>query len=379
MSNHFFAQRKRWICVSLLAAGSLALSACASSAKSSTGASSPSASASVSASASTSGSSSAAASSSISVGIGYFQSATIGPEVLVAGNADLAGKVGGKIKLTPIDSGVAGLAELRGGAFPFVSGVGNPPVVGAIANNTKLKVIYAEYFDAAQLIVGPKIKTNSDLAGKTVGDLQGSSEDFEIRGWLSTQGLTGKVKVVGFPSEAAVEAAFKAHRIDGAYVEIAQALDLKKTNQGRQVVTAQQIAKLGFPSLNVLAVTDDFASKHKDIVQNVVCQVMRAQTISVGPDADKYITTAAKLVGAPGDQAIAATKIIPFVTAKEELSWFQSAGGTVATGQMAKAYALTGKFLKDQGRVTTVPTAAQITSHLDSSYVQQALKDNCGS
>ena len=87
------------------------------------------------------------------IGIGYFQSATIGPEVLVAGNPDLAGKIDGKIKLTPIDSGVAGLAELRGGAFPFVSGVGNPPVIGAIANDTKLKVIYAEYFDAAQLIV----------------------------------------------------------------------------------------------------------------------------------------------------------------------------------------------------------------------------------
>jgi hypothetical protein len=150
------------------------------------------------------------------LGVGYFQSATIGPEVLVAGNPELADKVDGTFKLTPIDSGVAGLAQLRGGAFPFVSGVGNPPVVGSIAQNTQLKVIYAEYFDAAQLIVGPDITANDQLAGKTVGDLQGSSEDFEIRGWLEKQGLTDKTKVVGFPSEAAVAAAFKAHKIDGA-------------------------------------------------------------------------------------------------------------------------------------------------------------------
>jgi taurine transport system substrate-binding protein len=361
--------------LAILAVGAIALAACGSSASSSgkAGASGAAGSSGVS-----SGSSSSS-SGNVSVGVGYFQSATIGPEVLVAGNPDLAGKVGGKIKLSPIDSGVAGLAELRGGAFPFVSGVGNPPVVGAIANNTKLKVIYAEYFDAAQLIVGPNIKANSDLAGKTVGDLQGSSEDFEIRGWLSTQGLTGKVKVVGFPSEAAVEAAFKAKRIDGAYVEIAQALDLEKTNKGRQVVTAQQIAKLGFPSLNVLAVTDDFASKHRDVVQNFVCQIMHAQAISTGPDADTYISKASGLVGSPPAQAIAATKIIPFVPANEELSWFQSPTGTVADGQMAKAYALTGKFLKDQGRVTAVPTTDQIAAHLDSSYVQQAVKDNCAS
>lgn len=312
----------------------------------------------------------------VTVGIGYFQSATIGPEVLVAGNPDLAGKINGKIKLTPIDSGVAGLAELRGGAFPFVSGVGNPPVVGAIANGTKLKVIYAEYFDAAQLIVGPKIKANADLAGKTVGDLQGSSEDFEIRGWLSKQGLTGKVKVVGFPSEAAVAAAFKAGRIDAGYVEIAQAIDLKANNSGRQVVTAEEIAKLGFPSLNVLAVTDDFAARHHDVVQQVVCQIMHAQAISGGPQADRYIGTASKLVGSTPDQAVAATKIIPFVKAADELSWFKT-GGSTADGQIAKAYALTGQFLKDQGRVTSVPSTDQITSHLDSSYVEQAVKDNC--
>ena len=317
------------------------------------------------------------ASEGSTIGVGYFQSATIGPDVMVAGNPDLADKVDGTFKLTPIDSGVAGLAQLRGGAFPFVSGVGNPPVVGSIATGTKLKVIYAEYFDAAQLIVGPGITSNDQLAGKTVGDLQGSSEDFEIRGWLDKQGLTGKTKVVGFPSEAAVAAAYKAHKIDAGYVEIAQALDLKQHSKGRQVVTAEEIATLGYPSLNVLAVTDDFAAKNKKVVQQVVCQVMHAQTIATGPKADTYITRGAKTVDAPGGQAVAATKVIPFVSAKDELSWFQGSDGEVAQGRIAKSYALTAQFLKDQGRVTSVPTSEQIASHLDSSYVQQALKDGC--
>lgn len=311
------------------------------------------------------------------IGIGYFQSATTGAEVLVAGNRDLSDKIEGKIKLTPIDSGVAGLAELRGGAFPFVSGVGNPPVVGAIAQNTKLKVIYAEYFDAAQLVVPSSVKTNADLAGKTVGALQGSSEDFEIRGWLKTQGLTNKVKVVGFPSEAAIAAAYKAKKIDAGYVEIAQALDLKKTTGARQVVTAEEIAKLGYPSLNVLAVTDDFAAKKPKVVQQVVCQVMRAQTVATGSKADTYIGNAAKVVGAPTEQALAATKVLPFVPASDQLSWFAAKGG-VAEGKIAKAYALTAQFLVDQGRVPTAPTARQIADHLDSSYIEKALADGCG-
>ncbi|MGZ4474957.1 MAG: ABC transporter substrate-binding protein [Nocardioides sp.] len=312
-----------------------------------------------------------------SIGVGYFQSATLGPEVLIAGNDSLAREIDGTFKLTPIDSGVAGLAELRGGAFPFVSGVGNPPVVGSVAQGTELKVIYAEYFDAAQLIVGPDITSNDELAGKTIGDLQGSSEDFEIRGWLSKQGLTDKVKVVGFPSEAAVAAAFKAHRIDAGYVEIAQALDLKKNAQGRSVVTAEEIAKLGFPSLNVLAVTDDYAADHPDVVQQVVCQTMRAETLAAGSDADTYIKAAAGTVGATPEDAAAATKVIPWVSGKDELSWFDGPSGDVKDGQIAKAYALTAQFLKDQGRVTTLPTADQIASALDDTYVKQAIKDGC--
>lgn len=312
------------------------------------------------------------------VGVGYFQSATTGPEVIVAGNQDLASQVGGTLKLTPIDSGVAGLAELRSGAFPFVSGVGNPPIVGAIANDTKLKVIYAEYYDAAQLVVPPSISQDAQLAGKTVGALQGSSEDFEIRGWLQSKGLTGSVKVVGFPSEAAIAAAYKAGRVDAAYVEIAQALDLKKSKGARQVVTAEEIAKLGYPSLNVLAVTDDFAAKHRPVVQSFVCQVMRAQAKATSPDADSYITNAGKLVGATPEQAIPATKIIPFVPADEQLTWLAGTSGNVADSQIAKAYALTGAFLKEQGRVDTVPSTEQIAAHLDASYVKQALADGCG-
>ncbi|MCW2848772.1 MAG: hypothetical protein JWR90_2746 [Marmoricola sp.] len=305
------------------------------------------------------------------IGIGYFQSATIGPEVLVAGNKDLAGKIDAKIKLTPIDSGVAGLAELRGGAFEFVSGVGNPPVTGAIAQDTKLKIIYAEYFDAAQLIVPPSVKTDDDLAGKTVGALQGSSEDFEIRGWLRTKGLDSKVKVVGFPSEAAIAAAYKAKKIDAGYVEIAQAIDLKDNAGGRQVVTAEEIAALGYPSVNVLAVTDKYAKANKSVVQQVVCQVMKAQTIESGPKADQYITTAAKLVGAGGDEAIAATKILPFVPAAQQQEYLKPGGG------LTKAYQLTGQFLVDQGRTTTKPSDQTIADHIDASYVDQALKDGC--
>ena len=75
--------------------------------------------------------------------------------------------------------------------------------------------------------------------------------------------------------------------------------------------------------------------------------------------------------------AVAATKVIPWVKAQDQLSWFAGPSGGVADGKIAKAYALTARFLKSQGRVSTTPSAQQIAQHLDASYVKQALKDGC--
>ncbi len=144
------------------------------------------------------------------------------------------------------------------------------------------------------------------------------------------------------------------------------------------MVTAQQIAKLGYASLNVLVVTDAFASKNKTIVQNLVCQMIKAQAKVAGSDGDTYITNGSKLVGATPATAIAATKGLPFVSAQDQLTWFGTSKDA-SNSKIADSYVKTGQFLKEQGRVTSVPTKAQIGAHIDPTYVQQAVKDGCGS
>ena len=308
--------------------------------------------------------------------IGYFQGNVAGPEAVIAASKQLSSKVSAKIQLVPMDSGVAGLAELRAGAFPVVSGVGNPPVVGAIATGTPIDIVYAESFDGAGLVVDSSVKQPADLAGKTVGDLTGSSQDFELRGWLQKQGLDKKVKVLGFSSQPAVVAAYRAHKIAGAYVGTDQELSLEKTG-ARQLVTAEQIANLGFPSLNVLAISTSYAKSHQAVAQQLVCQVMKAQTLMAGSQGASYITPSAKLLGVPPADAVAGTKEWPYIPANQELSWFEGAQGGVAKGKMANALALTAAFLKKQGTTQSVPTQAQIAQHIDDSYVKKALAGGC--
>jgi taurine transport system substrate-binding protein len=119
----------------------------------------------------------------------------------------------------PFDAGVTAIAEMRSGSLQAISGVGNPPVVGAIGTNTGVDVVIAQSFDADALIVPKSITSPAQLAGTSVGVLVGSSEDYELQGWLGLEHLTSSVKVVPFASEQAAAAAYLGGSVTAAYVQ----------------------------------------------------------------------------------------------------------------------------------------------------------------
>jgi ABC-type nitrate/sulfonate/bicarbonate transport system substrate-binding protein len=337
------------VLIGMLAAGSVALSACGSSASDK---------------------------SHPTLKVAYFQGAVAGPDAVVVANPSLASAVQAKIELHPVDSGVAGIAQLRAGAFPVISGVGNPPFVGAVANGTDVTAVYVESLDQAGLVVSDKIKTNADLVGKKVGVLVGSTLDFEFKGWAKSNGLEGKVEAAGFASEAAEDAAFKSGRLDAVYISQSFLLDLLKHN-GRVVATAADIAKLGYAAVNILAVSTPYIKSNPAIVQQLVCQVSKAQGLEAGPDAPTYITPAAKFLGVAAADAIAGTKGYPFIPDSEELAWLKGPDGTTKTSRLAQNFTLTGQFLLAQGRVKSVPGVDALGRHIDATFWEKAQSGGC--
>lgn len=309
------------------------------------------------------GASAGAASSQLK--IGYFQGAVAGPEAVVAASPELSGRLKTKIELRPIDSGVAGMAQLRAGAFPVVSGVGNPPFVGAFTSGTDVKVVFAESLDESGLVVDGAIKAPGDLT--KVGVLVGSTLDFQLRGWLKSQGLEKKVRVASFAGEAAEAAAWKAHKIDAVYISQAFLLELRK-HGGRVLTSATDIAKLGYAAVNLLAVSGSYARQHPDVVQRLVCQVSQAQTLAKGPQAEQYVKPAARFLGVKPEDAVEATKSYPYIPESQESAWLKGPDGTAASGRLAKNFQLTAQFLVGQGRAKSVPSAAEIAAHIDPSF-----------
>ncbi len=323
-------------------------------------------------------SSTSSSSSKPTITIGYFSGGVGAPETIIGSDPKLASTVKANLHFTPITAGLAALSEMRSGAFDMVSEVGNPPVVSAVAGGTSLRVIWVQSFDGAALMVHSGITSPSQLAGKTIADLEGSSEDFELRGYLQENGLTSKTTVLGFPSDAAAGAAWLSGKVPAAYVTIDVA-DQLMSHGGHMMTTAAKIATAGYPSLNVLVASNSLIAKDPAAVQSYVCAELQATNIlTTGSAATraKFIGAAAKLQGVPVAEAVSATEQWPNIPVAQEKSWLVPAAGQTIS-PVTKAYELTASFLKTQGTLASPPSDATLSGLTDSTFALNALAGKC--
>jgi taurine transport system substrate-binding protein len=308
--------------------------------------------------------------------IAYGQGTVANSDSIIDSDATLAKTIPAHLHFVPFDAGVTAIAEMRSGSLQAISGVGNPPVVGAIGTNTGVDVVIAQSFDADALIVPKSITSPAQLAGKSVGVLVGSSEDYELQGWLGLEHLTSSVKVVPFASEQAAAAAYLGGSVTAAYVQAGPEAQLIAKG-GHPLTDAEQIAKLGIPGLNVVAVSQSTVQHDPALVQKYVCAEVQATRLFTGPQSGKYLTQSAKVQGVPGNLIVTATKSYPFIPLSQQLYWLGAPGDT--TSPIVKAYVLTAKFLVGQGRLTSAPSAAVLATHIDSTFVRKALAGGCSS
>lgn len=307
--------------------------------------------------------------------IAYGQGTVANADSIIDSQPSLASEIPARLKFVPFDAGVTAIAEMHGGSLQAISGVGNPPVVGGITTHGDVTVVMAQSFDADALIVPPSISSPAQLAGKSVGVLVGSSEDFELRGWLALHHLTGSVKVVGLASEQAVAAAYLAGSLSGAYVQAGPEAQLT-TRGGHALTNAQQIATQGIPGLNVVAVSSGLIAHHPALVQKYVCAEVQATRDLTGPRASTYLAESASAQGVPGNLIVAATRAFPFIPLDQQLFWLGHGRGD-QTSPIVKAYAQTAQFLVGQGRIPAAPSSALIAAHVDPTFIKKALSNGC--
>jgi len=309
--------------------------------------------------------------------ISVSQGSVASPDSIIESQPSLAKLIPAKLKYVPFEAGVTAIAEMKSGSVQAISGVGNPPLTEAVGDGTGVTVVMGWGFDDDQLLVPASVTSAAQLAGKSIGVLVGSSEDYELLGYLALEHLTGKVKVVPFSDENAAGAAALSGAVDAAYVYGSPATQLLSKGD-HSLVNAQQIAKLGVPGLDVIAVASNLIKSNPALVQSYVCAELQGSRDMTGPQAAKYLAASSAVQGVPGDQIVAATKGYPFILPSDQLFWLGSSLHD-PNSRIVRAYVQTGQFLVQQGRLTSAPTAAQIAQHIDITFVKKALAGGCHS
>jgi taurine transport system substrate-binding protein len=323
----------------------------------------------------TRGSSNPAALPSFTISVS--QGTVASPDSIIESEPSLARLIPAQLHYVPFEAGVTAIAEMKSGSVQAISGVGNPPLTAAIGTGIGVTVVMGWGFDDDQLLVPADVTSPAQLAGKSVGVLVGSSEDYELLGYLNLEHLTGKVKVVSFADENAAGAAALSGAIDSAYVYGSPAAALIAKGY-HPLVNAEQIAKLGVPGLDVIAVATSVVNSDPTLVQDYVCAELQGSRDMTGPQAAKYLAASSAAQGVPGNQIVAATKDYPFILPGQQLYWLGSTPHD-PTSPIVQAYQQTAQFLVAQGRLATVPSAAQIAAHIDITFIKKALAGDCPS
>ncbi|MHB1172008.1 MAG: ABC transporter substrate-binding protein [Lacisediminihabitans sp.] len=310
--------------------------------------------------------------------VSYWQQPTPLPETILATQKTLQATIPATLSFRAIQSGPVALAALSSGSIGVVGGVGNPPVVTAIANHTNMKVVWLQYYDFAGLAVNNAIKSAADMVGKTFGTQVGSSEDFSFHGWLKQNGLEGKVTLVDM-QPAAMLAAYKTGAIAGGWVSEPYPHLMAAAN-GHIVTTSAAMVASGYPGVNAVVVNDTLIQKNPAAVQAYVCAISRAADMTRGSGAKSILNAAGAYSGgtANSSEVVGLGSEWPYWAVNQELG--SNGLGTVAdpgSGLLAQVLLKTGQFLKAAGKLTNPPSLSQISSAIDPSFAKTVVDGGC--
>jgi ABC-type nitrate/sulfonate/bicarbonate transport system substrate-binding protein len=308
----------------------------------------------------------------------YWQQTTPLPETILATQPSLQATIPATMTFRAITSGPAALAAMKAGAFDFVGGVGNPPVLSAIANQTNMKVVWAQYYDFGGFAVQGDIKVPEGLVGQQLAQMPGSSQAFSFYGWLKNRDLIGKVKLVNMTPEAML-AAFKSKAIAGGFVS-EPIPTLMIQSGGKMVVSSADMAKEGYPGIGMVVAKADLVKDHPEIVQAYVCALAKAQTMVKGPDAVDVLNKAGAYNGGQpnSDDVVRLGAEWPYWPMAEEMGPLgMGTADNPGSGVVAQALYKTGLWMKDQGKIENPPSQETVTSFIDASFAQNVIDHKC--
>ncbi len=210
---------------------------------------------------------------------------------------------------------------------------------------------------------GSGITTIAELKGKRIGTPFASTAHYSLLAALSQNGLSANdVQLVDLQPQA-ILAAFDRGDIDAGYSWLPTLDQLRKN--GKDLITSRQLAKDGKPTLDLGAVSDEFAKAHPDVVDTWRQQEARALKL-IHDDPAAAAKAIAAEIGLSPDEVTGQLKQGVYLTPEEVASpeWLGSEG---KPGNIAVNLQSASQFLADQKQI---PSAASLQTFQDAIYTK---------
>jgi taurine transport system substrate-binding protein len=272
------------------------------------------------------------------------------------------------VKWTKFDSGADVNTAFIAKELDF-GALGSSPVARGLSAPLNIPYKVAFVLDVAgdnEALVarnGSGVNTIADLKGKRVGTPFASTAHYSLLAALAQNNLSANdVQLVDLQPQA-ILAAWERGDVDAAYTWLPTLDELRKT--GKDPITSRQLAKDGKPTLDLGAVSDEFAAAHPEVVDVWRQQEARALT-TIKDDPDAAAKAIAAEIGLKPEDVAGQLKQGEYLT-PDQVASAEWLGADGAPGNIAANLESASQFLADQKQI---PSAAPLKTFQDAIYTK---------
>jgi taurine transport system substrate-binding protein len=272
------------------------------------------------------------------------------------------------IKWTKFDSGADVNTAFIAKELDF-GALGSSPVARGLSAPLNIPYKVAFVLDVAgdnEALVarnGTNVNSIPELRGKRIATPFASTAHYSLLAALAQNNLSpSDVQLVDLQPQA-ILAAWERGDIDAAYTWLPTLDQLRKS--GKDLITSRQLAKDGKPTLDLTAVSNDFAAQHPEVVDTWRQQEARALNV-INDDPDAAAKAIAAEIGLSPDEVAGQLKQGVYLTPDEVASpeWLGTEG---KPGNIAANLQSASQFLADQKQI---PSASPLPAFQEAVYTK---------
>lgn len=270
------------------------------------------------------------------------------------------------------DSGVQANKALASGSVDFAT-MGNTNAIIALASNIDVEMIWIHEvlgeIEALAVKNNSEIKEVKDLEGRRVATPFASTSHYILLNVLKEAGIENKVELLNMRTPEIV-AAWERGDIDSAYTW--QPSLGKLLEDGKMLISSEDMIKKGYVTANVAVVRTAFSEKYPDLVRDFISVLIEAGKM-YRANPEKSAEIVAKELEITKEDALLQMKGSLWLSPQEllEKEYF---GKVEEKGDFAKIMKDTSDFLKNQNSINESPSQEAFNIYVNSVYIERALE-----